>query len=84
MHLGASVAAMIDAISHHRNRLMPCNAILEGEYGEADIAMGVPCVLSRQGLVRVIDLGLNEAAMEMFKESAAGVRADIALMPAPD
>ena len=46
--------------------------------------MGVPCVLSRQGLVRVIDLGFNEAAMEMFKESAAGVRADIALMPAPD
>lgn len=80
---GASVAAMIDAISHHRNRLLPCVAILEGEYGETDIAMGVPCLISHHGLQRVIDLRLNEAEMEMFKESAAGVRADIARMPAP-
>ena len=80
---GASVAAMIDAISHHRNRLLPCVAILEGEYGETDIAMGVPCVVSHQGLQRVIDLNLTETEMEMFRESAAGVRADLALMPAP-
>ena len=44
--------AMIDAISHHRNRLMPCVAILQGEYGEDDIAMGVPCLLSNHGLSR--------------------------------
>jgi malate dehydrogenase len=74
---GASVAAMVDAISHHRNRLLPCVAILDGEYGEADIAMGVPCLLSNEGLGRVVDLGLDEAETAMFRRSAASVRADI-------
>ena len=80
---GASVAAMIDAISHHRNRLLPCVAMLHGEYGEEDIAMGVPCLLSNQGLARVVDLGLNDAEMQMFRQSAASVRADIQRMKPP-
>ena len=80
---GASVAAMIDAISHHRNRLMPCVALLDGEYGERDIAMGVPCILSNTGLQRIIELDLNETESTMFRESAAGVRADIQRMKSP-
>ena len=80
---GASVVAMVDAISHHRNRLLPCVAVLQGEYGEEDIAMGVPCVLANRGLTQVIDLGLNEAEMAMFRESAAGVRADIMRLKTP-
>ena len=81
---GASVAAMIDAISHHRNRLLPCVAILQGEYGEHDLAMGVPCLLSHRGLERVIELDLDAGESAMFRESAAGVRADIArLKPSP-
>lgn len=80
---GASVAAMVDAISHHRNRLLPCVAILQGEYGEHDIAMGVPCLLSNHGLERVIDLDLNEHELTMFRESAANVRADIQRMKPP-
>ena len=80
---GASVAAMIDAISHHRNRLLPCVAILQGEYGEDDVAMGVPCVLSHSGLQQVVDLGLDAGENAMFRESAASVKADIARLPAP-
>ena len=80
---GASVAAMVDAISHHRNRLLPCVALLDGEYGEDDVAMGVPCLLSAKGLVRVVDLGLNDEEMTMFRESVASVRADIARLKPP-
>jgi len=78
---GASVAAMVDAISRHRNRLLPCVAILDGEYGQRDIAMGVPCVLSRTGLQRVVDLGLNDQENQAFMASAAGVKADIDRLP---
>jgi malate dehydrogenase len=74
---GASVAAMVDAISHHRNRLMPSVAMLDGEYGQRDIAMGVPCILTRGGLSQVVDLGLSTEEQAMFDESAASVRADI-------
>ena len=80
---GASVAAMIDAISHHRNRLLPCVALLEGEYGEQDVAMGVPCLLSHDGLMQVVDLGLNDEEMAMFRKSVASVRADIDRLEPP-
>jgi len=78
---GASVAAMVDAISRHRQRLLPCVAILEGEYGQRDIAMGVPCALSRSGLQRVVELDLNESEEQAFAESVAGIRADIERLP---
>ena len=81
---GASVAAMVDAVSHHRNRLLPCVALLDGEYGERDVAMGVPCLLGNRGLAQVIDLGLDDAEMALFRESVASVRADIGRMTPPD
>ena len=75
---GASVAAMVDAISHHRNRMLPCVAILQGEYGQHDIAMGVPCLLSIGGMTRIVDLDLNAEEMDQFEVSAGSVKADIA------
>jgi malate dehydrogenase len=73
----ASVAAMVDAIVHNRRRLLPCVALLEGEYGESDIAMGVPCVLSEKGIESVVELDLNERERSDFEQSSAAVRADI-------
>ncbi len=77
---GAAVAAMIDAISHNRRRLMPCVALLEGEYGESDIAMGVPCVLAESGVEGIVELDLNEKERGMFDESVAYIRNDLAKM----
>jgi len=75
---GASVAAMVDAISRDRRRLLPCVAILQGEYGERDIAMGVPCVLGDGGLDSVVELELTDAESAEFAASAASVRKDVA------
>jgi len=79
---GASVVAMVGAISRNRNRLLPCVCILDGEYGEKDIAMGVPCLLNEHGMSRVVDLPLTDDEMTMFRESAAHVRKDIGLLKA--
>jgi len=78
---GASVAAMVDAISRNRNRLLPCVALLQGEYGQADIAMGVPCVLNCNGLQRIVELDLNAQESADFAASAEGVSADIKKLP---
>ena len=75
---GAAVAAMVDAISRDRRRILPCVALLEGEYGERDVAMGVPCVLDKDGLESVIELDLNAQEMSDFRGSVAAVREDIA------
>jgi malate dehydrogenase len=74
---GAAVAAMVDSIVNNRRRLLSCVALLEGEYGETDLAMGVPCVLGEKGLESIVELDLNDRERADFERSAASVRADI-------
>ena len=74
----AAVATMVDAIHHDRNRILPCVAILDGEYGQNGICMGVPVILSSCGMQRVVELELNTEEKAAFLGSAGQVRADIA------
>lgn len=73
---GAAVAAMVDAIAYNRRRVIPCVALLEGEYGETDIAMGVPCILGEKGVESIIELDLNPDERADFERSATAVRAE--------
>ncbi|VAW97344.1 Malate dehydrogenase [hydrothermal vent metagenome] len=73
----AAIAAMVDAISHNRRRIMPCIGILDGEYDQHEMAMGVPAVLDETGLIKIIELSLNKQERADFQRSAEMVRADI-------
>ncbi len=77
----AAIAAMVDAIGHNRKRILPCVSILDGEYGQQGIAMGVPAVLDESGLRRVIELQLTAEERQAFQASADMVRADIQRLP---
>jgi malate dehydrogenase len=77
----AAIAAMVDAIGHNRRRILPCVAILDGEYGQRNIAMGVPAVLDENGLTEIIELKLNEDEQVLFEKSADMVRSDINNLP---
>jgi len=77
----AAIASMVDAIGHNRRRILPCVSILEGEYGQTGIAMGVPAVLDEHGLVKIIELKLNTSERKDFERSADMVREDIKLLP---
>jgi len=70
----AAIAAMVGSVVHDRRRVMPTVAVLEGEYGERDVAMGVPAVLGRDGLEEVVELELNADERHQFRSSVAGVR----------
>ncbi len=70
----ASVAAMVDAMARNRRRILPCVAILDGEYGERDIAMGVPTVLAGSGVERVIELPLVAEESAALARSIATLR----------
>jgi len=74
---GASVAAMVDAMTKNRRRILPCVCILDGEYGERDVAMGVPCVLGETGVESVVELTLNDDEMTAFRASVEAIRDDI-------
>lgn len=75
---GAATVAMVDSVVHDRGRLLPCVAILDGEYGHKDTAMGVPSILTRNGLERIVELDLNKSEREEFETSLASVEADLA------
>jgi malate dehydrogenase len=73
----AAITTMVDAIVRDRKRILPSVAILDGEYGFDDIAMGVPCVLGAAGMERIVELSLNDDEKAQFARSAEGVQADL-------
>ena len=73
----AAVATMVDAIQHGRRRIMPCVAILDGEYHQSGICMGVPVILGSNGMEQVVELELNQDESAQFSRSAENVRADL-------
>jgi malate dehydrogenase len=73
----AAVATMVDAISNNRRRILPCVCVLEGEYGQQDITAGVPAILGRNGIEKVVDLPLNETERTGLQDSIDSIRADL-------
>jgi malate dehydrogenase len=73
----AAISTMVDAISHDRKRILPCVCVLEGEYGERDVTVGVPAVLGNRGVERIIELDLNEVELAAFRHSLGSIRTSI-------
>jgi malate dehydrogenase len=71
---GAAAAQMVEAIVRDQKRVFPVCAWLDGEYGMKDIFLGVPVVLGKDGIERIIELDLNNEEKEMLDESAEAVR----------
>jgi len=71
---GASVSYLVASILHGQNRMIPCSVYLEGEYGESDICIGVPCIIGKNGVESIVDVSLNSKEKEKFKKSATAVR----------
>lgn len=71
---GAASASIVAAVLHDQKRVVPCSALVEGEYGENDICIGVPCRLGKNGIEEIIDINLNDEEKELFAKSAAAVR----------
>ena len=71
---GASAAQMVEAICKDEKRIFPCCALLNGEYGMERIYLGVPVVLGKKGVEKILELKLNEQEMNLLKASATHVR----------
>lgn len=71
---GAGTAAIVESILRDEKKLLPCSVSLEGEYGQSDIAIGVPVVLGKDGWEKIIDLNLSDDEKAAFAKSAEAVR----------
>ncbi len=71
---------MVESIINDQKRVFPVCAYLDGEYGYKDIYLGVPVILGRNGVERVIELELDESDRERFAVSEKAVRENLELM----
>jgi malate dehydrogenase len=69
-------AAIQMATSYLRDkrRLLPCAANLKGEYGLNDMYVGVPCIIGKNGVEKVVEIALSSAEREMFDKSVGAVK----------
>jgi malate dehydrogenase len=71
---GASVAYLVDSILNNQKKMIACSVLLEGEYGQSDICIGVPCIIGRNGIEEIVTINLNDAEKALFAKSADAVR----------
>ncbi len=74
---GASVAKMVEAVIKDERRLIPASTYLRGEYGLRDIFLGVPVILGRNGVERIVEIPLSETERKSLEASAESVRRGI-------
>lgn len=70
---GAAVSSLVQAIACDQKKMFPCSVLLEGEYGLNDLCIGVPVILGKNGVEKIVELDLNDAEKSKMKESAEGV-----------
>ena len=71
---GAAVSGLVQAIACDQQKMFPCSILLEGEYGLSDLCIGVPVILGRNGIERIVKIELSDAEKAHLVESAVGVK----------
>ncbi len=71
---GAAVSALVQAIACDQKKLFPCSVLLDGEYDLKDICIGVPVILGKNGIEKIVKMELDKAEKTKMQESAEGVR----------
>src|SRR5499433_3509097 len=70
----AAVVEMVDSVLRDKKKILPCAAYLQGEYGMRDVYLGVPVVLGRKGVERIIEIALTSDEKAALEKSAGAVR----------
>jgi malate dehydrogenase len=70
----ASAIAMAESYLKDKRRVLPCAAMLNGEYGVKGLYVGVPVIIGANGVEKVVEIDLSKAEKAMFDKSVAAVR----------
>lgn len=77
---GAAAAYVAESIMRDQKKVVPSCVFLEGEYGQSDICIGVPAVIGRGGVEKVLEIKMSAKEAELFAKSADAVRSTNALL----
>jgi len=77
---GAAVSSLVHAIACDQKKMFTCSVLLEGEYGLNDLTIGVPVILGKNGIEKIVEIELDANEKALLAESAKGVSATNALL----
>jgi malate dehydrogenase len=75
---GNAISAIVEAILRDRKRVIPVATPLDGEYGHSNVSIGVPAVVGRKGVEKIIELDLNQQEKEWFNKGVDGIKTALA------
>jgi len=71
---GAAVSTLVQSIACDQKKMIPCSLLLEGEYGQSDICLGVPAIIGKNGVEKIVEIELTEDEKAKFNAAADAVR----------
>ena len=71
---GAAVSSIVQSIACDQHKMFSCSALLNDEYGLSDLCIGVPVILGKNGIEKIIELELDDSEYEHLKQSAESVK----------
>lgn len=71
---GAAVSVLVQSIMCDQKKMIPCSLLLDGEYGQSDICMGVPAIICEDGVEKIVEIDLTEDEQKKYSEAADAVR----------
>lgn len=75
--VSTTAARMVKAILHDEKILMPASTELNGEYGQRDVYAGVPCIIGKDGVERIVEFPLTQEELDKFNDSCNAIRVNI-------
>ena len=77
---GAAVSSLVQSIACDQQKMFPCSVLLEGEFGLNDLCIGVPVILGKNGIEKIVEIKLDDPELSQLQVSAEGVKATNVLL----
>jgi len=74
---GNAISAIIESVVRNRKQVIPVATYLDGEYGYSDVTIGVPAIIGRKGVEKIIELDLNDEERQVFDKAVESVKSAI-------
>ena len=77
---GAAVSSLVQAIACDQHKMFPCSVMLDGEFGLNDLCIGVPVILGKNGIERIVEINLDDSEINQLRGLADAVKATNSLL----
>jgi malate dehydrogenase len=74
---GNAISAIVESVVKDRKQVIPISTYLDGEYGHSEVTIGVPAVIGKKGVEKIIELDLNDEEQKIFKKGIESVKGAI-------